>query len=165
MSRSGAAASMAACSTHPLDQMKYRMQVLSTRVSLIRAIHTFAVRDGISALWTGISGSIKRQSTYSTTRFALYGVFSRQVRSISSSTSGQLSTSLTIASAGLAGGIAGIVGNLAEVVLVRMCADGAKPSTERFNYRNAIDALIRIGRENGPNATFGDLHQMSYAAS
>ncbi|KAF2120294.1 mitochondrial carrier domain-containing protein, partial [Lophiotrema nucula] len=153
----GAAASMAACFTHPLDQTKYRMQVLSNRVSLIRAVHTFAVRDGISSLWTGISGSILRQSRYSTTRFALYGVFSRQMGLMSSSPSEPLSTSLTIFSAGLAGGIAGLIGNPAEVVLVRMCAEGAKPPQERFNYRNAIDALVRIGREDGLKAYFRGL--------
>ncbi|PSN74300.1 mitochondrial carrier [Corynespora cassiicola Philippines] len=145
----GAAASMAACCTHPLDQTKYRMQILSTRVPLIRAVYSFAARDGIPSLWTGLTGSILRQSTYSTTRFALYGFFSQQLATFSSTPDQKLSPALTIASAGLAGGIAGMVGNPAEVVLVRMCADGAKPVAERFGYRNALDALIRIGKEDG----------------
>lgn len=153
----GAAASMAACFTHPLDQTKYRMQVLSSRVSLIRAVHAFAVRDGIPSLWTGISASILRQSTYSTTRFALYGYFSEQLALLTGSSKSSLTTTMTIASAGLAGGVAGLVGNPAEVVLVRMCADGAKPLSERFGYRNPIDALVRIGREDGIGAYFRGL--------
>ena len=64
---------------------------------------------------------------------------------------------MTIAAAGLAGGIAGLIGNPAEVVLVRMCADGAKPPAERYNYKNAIDALTRIGREDGLAAYYRGL--------
>ena len=153
----GAAASMAACCTHPLDQSKYRMQVLTTRISLIKAVQAFAVRDGIFSLWTGISASILRQSTYSTTRFALYGYFSRKLAAMSSSPDRPISAAMTIASAGLAGGIAGLVGNPAEVVLVRMCADGAKPPAERFGYKHAIDGLIRVGREDGVAAYFRGL--------
>ncbi|KAF2183715.1 mitochondrial carrier [Zopfia rhizophila CBS 207.26] len=154
---SGAAASMAACFTHPLDQTKYRMQILSSRVSLVRTVHSFAVRDGFLSLWEGLSASILRQSTYSTTRFALYDLFSRKVTSISHSSTSGPSPPATIACAGLAGGMAGLVGNPAEVVLVRMCADGAKPPSERFAYRNALSALIRVGREDGVRAYFRGL--------
>jgi dicarboxylate transporter 10 len=133
------------------------MQVLSTRISLIKAVQAFAVRDGIFSLWTGISASILRQSTYSTTRFALYGYFSRKLAAMSSSPDRPISMPMTIASAGLAGGIAGLVGNPAEVVLVRMCADGAKPPAERFRYKHAIDALLRVARDDGIAAYFRGL--------
>lgn len=46
-----------------------------------------------------------------------------------------------------AGGIAGRVGNPTEVVLVRMCADGAKLTAQRFGYTNAIQGLMRVWRE------------------
>ncbi|KAF2265248.1 mitochondrial carrier [Lojkania enalia] len=153
----GAAASMAACFTHPLDQTKYRMQVRPYRVSLVRAVHAFAVRDGIPSLWNGLSGSILRQSTYSTTRFALYELFSNKLLSIAPSNNGRLSSQGTVVCAGLAGGVAGLVGNPAEIVLVRMCADGARPSSERYNYRNLVDAFIRIRREDGLGAYFRGL--------
>lgn len=42
-----------------------------------------------------------------------------------------------------------MVGNPTEVILVRICADAAKPSTERFGYSNAVTGLWRIGREEG----------------
>jgi dicarboxylate transporter 10 len=42
-----------------------------------------------------------------------------------------------------------MIGNPTEVVLVRMCADGAKPPAERFRYPNPIVALYRIGRDEG----------------
>jgi len=59
------------------------------------------------------------------------------------------SAASTIACAGVAGGLAGMIGNPTEVVLVRMCADGAKPQAEQFGYPNPIVALYRIGRDEG----------------
>ncbi|KAF6825161.1 putative mitochondrial dicarboxylate transporter [Colletotrichum plurivorum] len=148
----GAAASMAVCFTHPLDQTKYRMQVLKSRESMFRAMYRFAARDGFFSLWSGLSASILRQTTYSTARFGLYNYFGEQAKKYTGTQ--KLSTGLTIACAGLAGGMAGLVGNPAEVVLVRMCADGAKSVGERFAYSNALEGLYRIGREEGIS-TFG----------
>ncbi|KAH6615733.1 mitochondrial carrier domain-containing protein [Chaetomium sp. MPI-SDFR-AT-0129] len=148
----GAAASISVCFTHPLDLTKYRMQVLQTRAPMLRTLYNFAMRDGIPSLWSGLSASILRQSTYSTARFGLYAVLSRQLQQWSSSPSApnaKLSTFATVACAGVAGGFAGVVGNPTEVILVRMCADAAKPPAERFGYSNAVTGLWRIGREEG----------------
>jgi dicarboxylate transporter 10 len=57
-----------------------------------------------------------------------------------------------IVCAGASGGLAGIIGNPAEVVLVRMCADGAKPVGQRFMYSNVFEAFIRTAREEGIQA-------------
>ncbi|KAK4192138.1 mitochondrial dicarboxylate transporter [Podospora australis] len=143
----GAAASMAVCFTHPLDLTKYRMQVLQTRSPMLSTLYTFAARDGIPSLWSGLSASILRQSTYSTARFGLYTVLCRQVQKQTGQA--KLSTTYTIACAGVAGGLAGMVGNPTEVVLVRMCADAAKPPAERFFYSDAATALYRIGKDEG----------------
>ncbi|KAJ0307966.1 hypothetical protein Brms1b_009791 [Colletotrichum noveboracense] len=109
----GAAASMAVCFTHPLDQTKYRMQVLKSRESMFRAMYRFAARDGIFSLWSGLSASIFRQTTYSTARFGLYNYFAQQAKQYTGKE--KLSTAMTITCAGLAGGMAGLVGNPAEV--------------------------------------------------
>lgn len=57
-----------------------------------------------------------------------------------------------IACAGASGGLAGIIGNPAEVVLVRMCADGAKPVGQRFLYSNVLEAFARTAKEEGLSA-------------
>lgn len=57
-----------------------------------------------------------------------------------------------IACAGASGGLAGVIGNPAEVVLVRMCADGAKPVGQRFMYSNVFEAFVRTAREEGLQA-------------
>ncbi|CAG9994548.1 unnamed protein product [Clonostachys byssicola] len=143
----GAAACMSVCFTHPLDQTKYRMQVLKSQESMFSLIVRSAGRDGIPSLWTGLSGSILRQGSYSTARFGIHTVLSQRVMEYTGQK--RLSLGSNIACAGVAGGIAGVVGNPAEVVLVRMCADGAKPLSQRFGYSNAIEALWRIIREEG----------------
>lgn len=142
----GASASMAACFTHPLDRTKYCMQVLSSKQPMLKALHTFAVRDGIRSLWSGLSASILRQTTYSTARFALYDILARnwQLRN-----GAKVSAGSTIACAGIAGGLAGMIGNPTEIVLVRMCADGVKAPAQKYLYPNAIRGLIRIGKEEG----------------
>ena len=48
-----------------------------------------------------------------------------------------------------AGGIGAVVGTPAEVALIRMTSDGRLPEAERRNYKNGIDALFRIAREEG----------------
>ncbi|KAH6847416.1 mitochondrial carrier domain-containing protein [Chaetomium sp. MPI-CAGE-AT-0009] len=138
---------MAVCFTHPLDVTKYRMQVLQTRAPMLSTLYTFALRDGIPSLWSGLSASILRQSTYSTARFGLYNILSRQVQQRSGTS--KLSTASTIACAGVAGGLAGMIGNPTEVILVRMCADAAKPAAERFHYSDAVTGLYRIGKGEG----------------
>ncbi|SPO04783.1 probable dicarboxylate carrier protein [Cephalotrichum gorgonifer] len=148
----GAAASISVCFTHPIDQTKYRMQVLKSRDSMFQATYRFAARDGIPSLWSGLSASILRQSTYSTARFGIYNALSQKARDYTGQST--LSTPWTMACAGTAGGLAGLLGNPTEIVLVRMCADGAKPVAERFAYPNALVGLWRVGRDEGV-AAFG----------
>jgi len=52
--------------------------------------------------------------------------------------------------AGLAaGGLGALVGNPADLSLIRMQADGTLPLEQRRNYKNVFDALGRIVREEG----------------
>ena len=66
----------------------------------------------MGSLWSGLSASVLRQTTYSTARFALYDILARQMQS---RTGEKLTTGSTIMCAGIAGGLAGMVGNPTEV--------------------------------------------------
>ena len=48
-----------------------------------------------------------------------------------------------------AGGLASVVGNPAEVALIRMTSDGRLPPIDRRNYKSVFDALGRITSEEG----------------
>ncbi|KAH0024797.1 hypothetical protein KCU78_g4946, partial [Aureobasidium melanogenum] len=99
------------------------------------------------SLWTGLTGSWLRQCSYSTARFGLYNYFAKEVKQRTGTT--KLTAGWEVVCSGVAGGAAGLIGNPTEVVLVRMCADGAKPAAERYNYGNSIRALYRIAKEEG----------------
>lgn len=115
--------------------------------NILRTLVSFASRDGIPSLWTGLTGSWLRQCSYSTARFGLYNYFAKEVKQRTGTT--KLTAGWEVVCSGVAGGAAGLIGNPTEVVLVRMCADGAKPAAERYNYGNSIRALYRIAKEEG----------------
>ncbi|KAK0246946.1 hypothetical protein LTR35_017308 [Friedmanniomyces endolithicus] len=131
---------MAVTFTHPLDQTKYRMQVMQAPKAMLRTLIHVASRDGIRSLWTGLTASYARQLSYSTARFGLYNYFAGEMRKQTGKQ--RLSISMEIMSSGFAGGLAGFIGNPSEVY-------GAKAPAQRFGYRNVLDAFVRITRAEG----------------
>jgi solute carrier family 25 (mitochondrial dicarboxylate transporter), member 10 len=89
------------------------MQVQASRQNIVRALVGHAGRDGVFSLWSGLSASLLRQSTYSTARFGVYNYLAQQAKELSGTK--QLSLGSTITCAGLADGIAGVIGNPTEV--------------------------------------------------
>lgn len=51
-----------------------------------------------------------------------------------------------------AGGLAALIGNPADLALIRMQSDGLKPAAARANYSSVIDALTRIAKAEGIGA-------------
>lgn len=71
----GVASSGAACFTHPLDLLKVTLQTQQkTKLSAIQITGKIIRERGILAFYNGLSASLLRQITYSTTRFGLYEV-------------------------------------------------------------------------------------------
>ncbi|GME59792.1 mitochondrial dicarboxylate carrier [Neofusicoccum parvum] len=151
----GSASSFAAGVTHPLDlnNVKVRLQTQqhgAARKNMLQMFVHVAKNDGVTGLYRGLSASLLRQITYSTTRF---GVYEQLKTSLTTSTSSpSMPTLIAISSA--SGFLGGIVGNPADVLNVRMQHDAALPPAERRNYKNAIDGLIRMTREEGAKALF-----------
>ncbi|PBP20300.1 hypothetical protein BUE80_DR008955 [Diplocarpon rosae] len=103
--------------------------------------------DGLPGLYRGLSASLLRQITYSTTRFGIY----EQLKSAQSS---KPTFPTLIAMASASGFIGGVVGNPADVLNVRMQHDAALPVRQRRNYKNAVEGLVRMTREEGWKALF-----------
>lgn len=97
-----------------------------------------------------LSASLLRQLTYSTTRFGIYNELKETFTTASSSPS----LPSLIAMASTSGFLGGIAGNPADVLNVRMQHDAALPADKRRNYKNAIDGLVRMTREEGWRALF-----------
>lgn len=64
------------------------------------------------------------------------------------------SFAVKVAAGMAAGAVGGFVGSPADLTNIRMQNDGRLPPEQRRNYKNAIDGLIRIVREEGPLTLF-----------
>ncbi|KAF8852671.1 putative dicarboxylate carrier protein [Acephala macrosclerotiorum] len=145
----GSASCFAACVTHPLDLVKVRLQTRhgsapSTMISTF--IHVFQT-SGLRGLYSGLSASLLRQITYSTTRFGIY-------EELKSSQKSPASFPTLIAMASTSGFMGGVAGNPADVLNVRMQHDAALPLDQRRNYKNAVEGLVRMTREEGWKSLF-----------
>lgn len=154
----GSASSLAACVTHPMDLVKVRLQMRhgdmprsmsGTFVHIVR-------NEGIRGLYSGLSASLLRQLTYSTTRFGLYEAMKAQLEEYAqgkqaegTAKKAQVSFGALVVAASVAGMAGGIAGNAADVLNVRMQHDAALPVEQRRGYRNALDGLLRLAREEG----------------
>jgi len=111
---------------------------------MIQSIKKTVQTAGVRGLFDGISGTWMRQMSYSLCRFWAYDESKKIVGA------GKDAPAWKLALAGsMAGGIAGLVGNPAEIIMVRMQADYAKPLEKRLNYKNCFDGLFRMIREEG----------------
>lgn len=143
----GLASAGAACCTHPLDLIKVLLQThQGAKVSIIELTLSVVKREGVLALYNGLSASLLRQLTYSTTRFGIYEVVKQNYK-----TDTFASKVLVAAVAGAAGGFVGTPG---DMVNVRMQNDTKLPKDKRRNYKHAIDGLIRVSREEGVRRLF-----------
>jgi len=166
----GVAASVAACCTHPLDLTKVRMQTLGTSGRSISAVVKLTIAEsGFRNLYTGLSASLLRQMSYSLVRLGSYEKIKQWLAKGNKPTTIQL-----LISGGLAGGLGGLIGNPADVLLVRMTTDSLKPTTEQHRYGNALRGLYILSKNEGmkglgrgllPNTVRAVLMNMSQLAS
>lgn len=156
----GLASAGAACCTHPLDLIKVHFQTQAAssgdaskvvaRPSMWRTSVNIVKADGVLALYNGLSASLLRQLTYSTTRFGMYEVAKQQIAPHGE----QIPLVQRILIAGVSGAAGGLIGTPADMVNVRMQNDIKLPAAQRRNYKNAIDGLIRVTREEGFHSLF-----------
>lgn len=140
------------CVVQPLDLVKNRMQLSGEggtareyKTSL-HAIRGIIQKEGVLAMYTGLSAGLLRQATYTTTRLGIYTWLFEKF----SGKDGKPPGFFMKAALGMTAGMAGaFVGTPAEVALIRMTADGRLPLAERRNYKNVFDSLFRIVKEEG----------------
>jgi len=166
----GVAASVAACCTHPLDLTKVRMQTMgSSGRSIAGVVKLTLSESGVRSLYTGLSASLLRQMSYSLVRLGSYEKFKQWLAQGNKPTTSQL-----LIAGGLAGGLGGLMGNPADVLLVRMTTDSLKPASEQHRYGNALRGLYILSKSEGtkglargllPNTIRAVLMNMSQLAS
>jgi len=147
----GLASAGAACCTHPLDLLKVHLQ---TQQEGKLSLGTLAVKiyksDGILGLYNGLSASLLRQLTYSTTRFGMYEALKKRFPE----DQGPIPFHQKVLLAGVSGGCGGFVGTPGDMVNVRMQNDMKLPPEMRRNYKHALDGLYRVTKEEGLSKCF-----------
>ncbi len=140
---------LATCFVQPLDLVKNRMQVMKssgsgTRPGSAAVLMSVVRNEGFATLYNGLSAGLLRQATYTTTRLGIYTWLFEAV-----SKDGPPNFAMKAALGMTAGAVGAFVGTPAEVALIRMTSDGNLPVDQRRNYKNVVDALARIFREEG----------------
>ncbi|KAI3378137.1 hypothetical protein SNEBB_007082 [Seison nebaliae] len=147
----GMAAMCAACVTHPLDTLKVHLQTQqSTKLGFIGMGRTLVTNEGFLALYNGLSASLMRQATYSTSRFGIYETIKTQI----SEDGKHLSFPKMVFTAGLAGAAGGFIGAPPDLVNVRMQNDIKLPMDQRRNYRHGPHGLYHVVRNEGITSAF-----------
>jgi len=142
----GLASAGAACCTHPLDLIKVHLQTQQQgKIGVVGQTIKIVKGEGVLGLYNGLSASLVRQLTYSTTRFAIYELGKQYL-----SPNGEpIPFSQRLILAAGAGGCGGFVGTPGDMVNVRMQNDIKLPKDQRRNYKHAIDGMARVAREEG----------------
>jgi solute carrier family 25 oxoglutarate transporter 11 len=149
----GASAMFASSCIHPIDLAKVRLQLFKTVNPGQRLPNTFSIlsnlikENGFFSIYSGLTASLLRQAVYGTARIGLHRSFSEILQDKNNGE--PLSFGMKTLSGMTAGAIAVCLGTPCDVALVRMQADSMKEKSKRRGYKNAVNAIIRIGREEG----------------
>jgi len=154
----GLAGMTATAVIQPIDMVKVRLQLAGegTRTGA-RPSALGITRDIISSgrvldLYTGLSAGLLRQAVYTTARLGFFDTFMANLNSRAKAAGNKVTFAQRAAAGLTAGGLAAMIGNPADLALIRMQSDGLKPKESRANYRSVIDALTRIARSEGVTA-------------
>ena len=135
----------------PIDFVKVQLQISGEghkgqRISPITVARETISKYGVKRLYTGLDSALLRQATYTTARLGLYKTMmdwgnSNYNKSVPVWLKGVFSI--------VAGGFGAIIGNPADLALIRMQSDHTLPAEQRRHYTSVVNALTRIVREEG----------------
>jgi len=147
----GALAGMAAtCCIQPIDMVKVRIQLLAGTAQAagpITIAGNMLKSEGVAAFYTGLSAGLTRQVVYTGARLGLFDKFQTALKQPGEKS---LGFAKNAAAALSAGGLAALVGNPADLALIRMQSDSMLPAAERAGYSNVFAALGLIVKKEGP---------------
>lgn len=142
----------------PVDMVKVRIQLAGEgssggpKASPLAVARQIIASGKVLDLYTGLSAGLLRQAVYTTARLGFFDTFMISLKTRAQGQSREIGFA-DRATAGLAaGGLAAMIGNPADLALIRMQSDGLKPLAERKNYKSVIDALSSIAKSEGVGA-------------
>ncbi|TGZ78172.1 2-oxoglutarate/malate carrier protein [Ascodesmis nigricans] len=155
----GAAGMMATTIIQPVDMVKVRLQLAGEGLSRSapRPSPFTITREIIAAgrfldLYSGLSAGLLRQAVYTTARMGFFGTFMSSISSRAEAEKRAITFSERALASLAAGGLGAVLGNPADLALIRMQSDGLRPKEARANYTSVFDALKRITAKEGVTA-------------
>lgn len=153
------AASIALLFVQPADVFKMRYQ-LGSQLGFRHLARKIVKEEGLSGLYKGLDAGLARQMTYGMTRLGVFRTLSdwckrkiERERPTGSAEGDQAPVQLPLWQKGVcaltAGGIGAMVGNPADLAVVRLTADGGLPKALRKNYAGVFDCLSRTAKQEG----------------
>jgi solute carrier family 25 oxoglutarate transporter 11 len=111
--------------------------------------------EGIKSIYSGLSAALARQCVYGTARIGLHRTFSDYLQKRNDGKT--LNFGYKALSGMGSGSLAVCLGTPFDVALVRMQADSMKAKELRRGYKNVVDALLRVSREEGFSKLYSGL--------
>ncbi|KAK4229480.1 mitochondrial 2-oxoglutarate/malate carrier protein [Podospora fimiseda] len=154
----GLSGMFATAAIQPVDMVKVRIQLAGEgKIGGPKATAFTVTRDILANgkaldLYTGLSAGLLRQAVYTTARLGLFDTIMGKVTANAKAKDKAIGFSERAVAGLSAGGIAAMIGNPADLALIRMQSDGLKPLAERKNYKSVIDALTSIAKNEGIGA-------------
>lgn len=144
----------AATVCHPLDVVRVQMQTEGTNYkNTVDAATSIYKRNGLrGGLYAGVSAAYLRQWLYGSCRMGIYSFLleKAQLRNVKAGRDkNSISFGRKLLMGSTSGAIGSFVGTPSELALVRMSADSKLPKAEQRNYKNVVDCIARIAREEG----------------
>lgn len=144
---------LATCCIQPVDMVKVRIQLGAAEggsTSPVVIATNMLKQEGLGGFYKGLSAGLTRQVVYTGARLGLYDIFTEKAKGADGSLPFWKVTGCALS----AGGIAAVMGNPADLALVRMQADSMAPEAQRRNYKGVGHALTSIARDEGAAGLF-----------
>jgi len=145
----------ATCCIQPMDMIKVRIQLGAAEggsTSPFTIASQMMKNEGFMAMYAGLGAGLTRQVVYTGARLGLFDIFTE--KSKDPAYAGVPGFAKKSVCAVGAGGIAAIMGNPADLALIRMQADSMLPMEQRRNYSGVFQALGSIAGTDGPAGVF-----------
>lgn len=136
----------------PVDMIKVRIQVKSEQMGKGADVSPLTVfremmanGKGFGQLYKGLDSALVRQITYTTTRMGVYKTLFNDYKEKHGDVSMQMKSVFGVT----AGFVGALVGNPADLILIRLQSDATLPEAQRRNYTGFGNAFSRICKEEG----------------
>ncbi|KAF2741800.1 mitochondrial dicarboxylate transporter [Sporormia fimetaria CBS 119925] len=139
----------------PVDMIKVRLQLAGEGVKTgpkptpVTVFKDIVASGKVMDLYTGLSAGLLRQAVYTTARLGFFDTFMKTLKEKADANGSKIGFKERAGAGLTAGGLAAMIGNPADLALIRMQSDGLKPVGQRANYTSVIDALVRISKNEG----------------